>query len=466
MNFVGGLVSGLDGDLIIESMVARQKVVIARIAERQKSTTARVSAFGELASRLSALRDAASNLKETGVRATNVTSETTTFNAEATGRGTPGQFSIGVESLATAAKVRSAAYSGSDAVVQAGKLAISVQGADAVEIKIAQGATLSQVVDAINESGAQVNATLISDGTSTYLSLTNRETGHPVGSDPDSALVITQTLDAGHGQALFGPSPVGIAAETRVAARNAVFHVDGLRIERTANVITDVLPGVKITLKAPGVMDADGIPATEDLVFSEDIEETRDRLDGFVKTYNDIVSLMARYRGSPGDSIGGNRVAGTLAGESTMRTLQMEMQDILGRLVPGGSGARNLAEAGVLLRKDGTLEVNDTAFEQAFARDPGALDRIFSHPDSGVVSSLDELVRLYTNKVDGHFTTRQEGLNDVAKRLADDIERMESHVEKTRETLIRQFIALEEMIAKFNGLTQFLEQQAALQAKK
>lgn len=466
MAFVGGLASGLDGDLIIESMVARQKVVIARIAERQKSTTARVSAFGELASQLSSLRDIARGLKDEGVRATNVTSENVAFSAEATGKGTPGQFSVSVENLATAAKTRSVPFSAPNAQVRAGTLSISVQGAEAVEVDIAEGATLADVADALNKSGAPINATIISDGTSSYLSISNRETGHPVGSPGDSALVITQHVSGLEGSPLFSITETGLPTEIRAGATNAVFQVDGLRIERPSNAVTDVLPGVKLTLKAPSALDPDGLRTSEDLVFSEDSTETRKRLETFVDAYNGIVRLMERYKGKPAAGAGEARVQGALSGESTMRSLQVEMQDLLGRLVPGGNGARNLAEAGVILEKDGTVRLDSAAFDKAMASDPNALDRIFGDKDGGLASALDEMVRQYTNSVDGHFTTRQDGLKDVAKRLGDDIERMEAHLEKTRDTLVRQFLALEEMISKFNGLTQFLEQQAALQAKK
>lgn len=466
MAFVGGLASGLDGDLIIESMVARQKVVIARIAERQKATTARVSAFGELSSQLSALRDMARRLKDDGARATNVTSENLSFSAEATGKGTPGQFSVSVESLATAAKVRSGAFAAPNAQVRAGTLSISVQGAEAIQVEITEGATLADVADALNRSGAPISATILSDGTSSYLSITNRETGHPVGSPGDSALVITQTVSGTEGTALFAVPEASVSTEVRATAKNAVFTVDGLRIERSSNVVTDVLPGVKLTLKAPSALDTDGARTSEDLVLSEDTAETKKRLEKFVDAYNGIIRQMTRYKGTPGAGTGESRVEGLLSGESTMRSLQMEMQDLLGRLVPGKNGARNLAEAGVILEKDGTLRIDSDAFDKAIAADPGALDRIFGDKDDGVAAALDEMVKQYTNSVDGHFTTRQAGLKDVAKRLGDDIERMEAHLEKTRDTLIRQFVGLEEMISKFNGLTQFLEQQAALQAKK
>lgn len=466
MSFVGGLASGLDGDLIIESMVARQRVVIARIAERQKSTTARVSAFGELSSQLSALRDIARGLKDDGVRATNVTSENVAFSAEATGKGTPGQFSLSVESLATAAKTRSAAFASPPSQVRAGTLSISVQGAEAIDVEIAEGATLADVADALNKSGAPINATIISDGTSSYLSITNRETGHAIGAPGDSALVITQTLDGTEGTALFAVAVEGEPTEVRATAKNAVFHVDGLRIERAANVVTDVLPGVKLTLKAPSALDSEGARTTEELVFSEDHAETKKRLEKFVDAYNGIVRLMERYKGKPAPGTGEARVEGVLSGESTMRSLHMEMQDLLGKLVPGGNGARNLAEAGVILEKDGTLRIDADAFDKAMEKDPNALDRIFGDKDGGVAAALEGMVKQYTNSVDGYFTTRQDGLKDVAKRLGEDIERMEAHLEKTRDTLIRQFVALEEMISKFNGLTQFLEQQAALQTKK
>lgn len=462
---VGGLVSGLDTQLLIDSVVAREKVAVSLVQKRQAATTATISAFGDLASRLASLRDLARTTADSGVRATKVSSENTAFSAVATGKGSTGQFDIAVESLATTAKTRSVGFASPTAEVRAGRLEIEVKGSSPWQIEIEEGATLPDVVDAIRASGAPVNATIVSDGTNSYLSLANRETGHAVGSAADSALVVRQTLTGSTGTALFGVSPANEwdPLEVRAAAQNAVLHVDGLRMERTSNTIGDAVPGVELTLKKLTPLADDGTRTTESLTFTEDSAKSKERVKAFVDAFNGLVALFAKYRGKPATEAGGERVAGALAGESTVRSLQDELQALLGRIVPG-SGARSLAEAGIILQKDGTVLLDDAKYADAMAKDPEALDRVFS-ASNGVAKALEEITRRYTGAADGYFTTRKDGLNDVVKKLGDDIERMNLHIEKTRDTLTRQFTALEEMISQYNGLNTYLQQQAALAAK-
>ena len=116
--------------------------------------------------------------------------------------------------------------------------------------------------------------------------------------------------------------------------------------------------------------------------------------------------------------------------------------------------------------RDGTLQVNGDAFTKALANDPAAIDGLFSTPGSGVAAALGQLVERYNHAETGVLTTRKDGLSQTIERLADDIARKTASLDLFRQTLVRQFTALEQTVSKFNAIGQFLDQQEAAREKK
>jgi flagellar hook-associated protein 2 len=300
-----------------------------------------------------------------------------------------------------------------------------------------------------------VSAVVLDDGTRSYLSLTNRETGHPFGTAADDALKVTQTLTGTTGTALFpGDASVPSAPTViRASAENARLTVDGLAIERTSNAVDDVIPGATLTLQAPSAQEA-GAWVPENLVLVENKEGTRARLDTFVNAYNALVQSM-RTLNAPGDG-----AAGLLSGDGIARNLQADLEGAISRTV-GNGALSTLADIGIALQRDGTLEVDDDAFSAALAKNPHALDRLFAHETEGLGRVVDALVKRYADKEKGLLTLRSKGVQETIDRLSEDIEKQKAHLEKFRETLVRQFTALESTVAKFNSIADFLKMQEA-----
>ena len=449
--FTGGLASGIDSGLIIEQLVSLRGQAINQVKQRAATMTSRVSAFGQLAEKLAQLGKATAALAEDGVGRAQVVGSTQSFTATTTG-GATGTHSISVEQIATPARLRSSGIL-PDAPVTAGTLEIAVGGTSHT-VEITEGMKLADVARAIASSGAPVNAVVIDDGTRSWLSLTNRDTGHPIGGDPNEALVIAQTLTGSTGTALFAtdPSVPGAPTIIRAAATNARIVVDGLAIERTSNVIADVIPGTTLNLFRPSA-------TPEDLVLVGDRDATRTNLDTFIEAWNELVRT-ARGLGATTDG-----TVGALAGDSTLRSLGSELEMVLGQV--GGAGAfATLADIGIELQRDGTLQVNESLFDRALASDPGAIDRLFSAPDTGVAASLAALVDRYNAPETGILVTRREGLEETVQRMNDDIARKTESLEIYRQTLIRQFTALEETVSRFDSIARFLDQQDAAREQK
>lgn len=430
----GGLASGLDSNGIIDQLVALEKRPLALMTARQDALRTQVSLLGDMASRLSALRSAAKSLGQRGALKLTVAAATSSFSATPTGGGTAGRYSVQVQALAQAAKARSAGFTAGE-TVQGGSLVLTVMG-QSHNVALTDGMALSDVAAAINQSGAPVSAVVLSDGTKDYLSVTNRDTGHPLGGTPGDALSIAETSTGGTGK------PLGLAI-TQLAA-NALVEVDGLPMTRTSNELGDVVPGLKLTLKSAG--------ATEDVVVSYDGDATQKALQSFVDAYNGVLSQVQRQLNvSPGTDR-----AKTLAGDSVVRSLQAALQKVVSTTVPGLGAVRALADLGVQTNRDGTLGIDAAKLSAAIQREPSSVDAVFTTTTTGLGDVVAALVEQYTNPSQGLLTARKDGLNQSIRRMDATLEQMNVRLEHYKANLIAQFSAMEQVVSGFKAIGNYL----------
>lgn len=431
----GGLASGMDTNSIIDTLVSLEKRPMAQLQKRQDALKTQVSLLGDLASKLTALSTATDNLSKKGTLALKSASSPTTFSVTPSTGGASGRYSVQVLSLASAAKARSQAFATSDAPITGGTLDLRVQGTN-YSVTITDGMALADVAKAINQSGAPLNANLLSDGASTWLSLTNRDTGYPLTGVPGDALSLTMNTTGTQGTAL--------ALGVTQPASNASFTVDGLPMSRTSNDVADAVPGVTLSLKAQG--------ASEDVVLGYDFDATQKNLQAFVSAYNDVLAAVQKQLAVKAESAR----ASMLAGDSTVRNVQSALQRVVSTTVPGLAAVRTLADLGVQTNRDGSLTIDATKLQKAIAREPSSVNALFSTATTGVGDVVGALVDGYTNPVNGLITSRKSGLNDNIKQMDTQLDRMDARLATYKANLVRQFSAMESVVSGFKSIGSFL----------
>jgi flagellar hook-associated protein 2 len=453
----GGLASGIDTNSLIDKLVQLQSRPLEMARTRQSGFRSQISILGDLASKLGALETAAKGLSSGGVLGLKASSTHTGFSAVPASGAVAGSYRIQVTELAQAAKERSLALATGQLVAH-GTIQLTVQGTsysvsvgkDGGDADPAndQPATLEDVAHALRTS-APVSAVVITNGTQRYLSVTPLQSGHPA-AGAAAALSIGYTRIGTTGETLaFDP----LAKQT---ARNATFTVDGLEFSRQSNVVSDALPGTTLTLKAKG-------GAAEDLVLDNDPEATKAKLQGFVDAYNGVLRIVQRELAVTDKT---NR-ATTLAGDATLRSLQGRLQKLVSSKVTENGLVRTLADVGLKTQtSDGSLTIDSTALAGAIARDPAALNGLFSTATTGLQALTSTLVQDFTRSGDGHLTARKDSLDQAAKRIDADLIRMQARVDSYRENLVKQFTAMEEAVSKMKSSGSFLAMQDATFAKK
>jgi flagellar hook-associated protein 2 len=435
INF-SGLASGLNTSSIIQQLVSIESQPITALGNQQTALKSQVSLLGTLASNLKTLQTAADSLKTTTVPL-KVTSTNTSFSATVADGASVGDHTIFVTSPAKAAQARSQAFDAATSLVNQGTFSVKI-GSTSYDVAFGPGDTLQDAASAINGSGAPVQARVAYDGSKYYLSVAATNPGIPTGATAQTALTFSFTQFGAQGQALAmtGTQP----------ASNAQLTVDGLPTTGNTNTITDVIPGVTLQLKTASTAD-------ETLSVGTDTTQATANVQAFVDAYNTV----AKFVESQLHIDSGTNRSSTLAGDTTLRNLQMQLQGLLQRTVPGvTAGLGSLPGLGITTQQDGTISLDSAKLATALQDNPSQVALLFGQADTGISALTDNLVSQFTDSVSGSVTQRTKSINDRVKSIDDQKAQMQVRIDSYQKILTAQFAAMEKIVSQYKSLSSYL----------
>lgn len=425
-----GLATGIDSSSLIEQLVQLERIPIKRLETKQQDIQSMSRRLGEIKSRLENLQSAGEELDapEEILAATATSSNEEHIRVSATNDAPLGTYAVEVTQLAAAERTYSNGFADKTSAGLFGTGTVSIQvGADAaVDITVDASDTLESIADKINASGARVSAAVIFDGTNYRLQVGGEDSGAA------NAVTFTET-----GTSLGLDDP----ANEVVAARDAVFTVDGLTMTRSTNQVSDAIPGVTLDLLTP----TSGTPTT--VKVDRDSDASVEKVQAFVDAFNDVVRGINSEFFFAGEA----RVGDSLSGDSMLRGLQSKLADNVVNPVSGLSGGFDrLASIGVRLKNDGSLEIDDAELKEALASDPDAVVELLAGDESagvtGFVQRMNDLIESYAGK-DGFLTDRMDSMGDQVDDLDVTIDSMESRLDKYEENLRNKFTNLELVVS-------------------
>ncbi|MFK7988477.1 MAG: flagellar filament capping protein FliD [Sandaracinaceae bacterium] len=427
-----GLATGIDSASIISQLMQLERQPIARLEDKQRIYSSQASKLRSFETKMKALQDAAEKLGEgEGIRPMQVSSaDESVVKASITSGASVGPTEINVTALAASEKTFSDGVADASATLLgsglSSTLSITVGTDDAVDIAIDDTDTLESLVGKINDSGADVTAGIVFDGTDYRLRVAGNDTGL------DRGITFAESTSV---LGLDNP------ANELQAASDAVFTVDGLPMTRSSNSFSDAVPGLSMTLN--GV--SDGATTTQVNVERDDSAQ-QESVQAFVDAYNSVMtSLNAEftYTGSP-------RGPESLSGDFTLRSVQSRLRSFVGTSVAGTSGAfQTLASIGIETKQDGTLELDAGELTDAMNSDAEAVTALFAGNGSGVegfVSGFDDLIEALAGS-DGALNSRIDSLEGRSSDLDDQIDRLELRLDDTETRLRNQFSVLEQTVS-------------------
>ena len=456
---IGGLVSGLDTATIISQLMqleARPQTMLkSRVTTEQKVVTA----LQALNTKLAGIATKAAELaKATAWSPSKATCDNAKVLVTADSGASATSLSFTVSSLASSARESFPTTGAAATTVMGANLSYQITYADgrpAETINTGDG-TMQAIADDINRKQG-VRATLVKvgdvNGTPTYqLQVSSTVTGSQSGFtftqfDPAAPTTPLPSPIAFMGEDPAAPPPVGTDAEILLDGQ-------ATPLSSRSNTITDLMPGVDVTLSA----GAQGTSAT--ITVERDVASLSDSVKAMVDAVNSVldeVSDLTAYDAT-------TRKAGLLGGDSTLRTIRNQLLESVSR----GIGNQSLAPYGVQTDRSGRLVFDADKFKAAYGADPTGTAAKFAAPDpapvdpsapTGLAATLERLGKTFSNSLDGTITLAIKSRQSGIKGMEDDIADWDVRLAARQTTLQRQYTALETALGKLQSQSSWLAGQ-------
>jgi flagellar hook-associated protein 2 len=448
----GGLSSGIDTNEIISQLVELQRRPVTLLEDRKTDFEEKLSILQDLATRVRTLQTrlrALDNMNSLGTdlsaneefrKYTATSSDTDILKATATSSARPSTLTIDVTALAQNSRHVSQGYDEKTDEVGTGTLRITV-GTTQTDVTIDESNnTVEGVVGAINDSGADVRAFLLNDGSSSPHRIVVE--GTKTGADYDVSLERI---------GWNGPVPMRPDFTETQDAQNASLTLDPggdeVAIENDTNTFANVIGGLTLeAISVPSVSTPVAVQVTED----EDAVVSA--VQDLVAAYNEVVDLIQEQSEVDPET---NR-GGPLIGDVTLVSLQRQLASIVVSVI-GEGDVVSAAQIGLSTDTEGNLSVDEDKLREKLS---AGLEDVaaFLAGSGSFADQLRTVTDTYLKPVTGLLVTRIDGTSASISDVADQIQKAEDRLETFEENLVRQFTALERAISGFQQQSTFISQ--------
>jgi flagellar hook-associated protein 2 len=453
----------LDTKQLTVDLVAAIKEPRQALIDREKTKAeVAISNTALLKSALSAIKETATELGSVAkLNKLSLSSSDTTSVGISPGTGLraarEGSYTLSVEQLAQPQRnVSVPGYASGDAIVATDEdlqMRLTLGGITESIAITKDVTTASGLVSAINQKRMGVTARLVNtaDGSASPFKI--------VLEGPQGAVnsFSVSFVNAQDDPAISPPVFSNATANGGQAALDAVFVMNGLRIQRSSNVVTDVVDGINLNLRQVS-------PAPVALSVAYDASALTGAVANFVESYNLLTEFIVR---ATGPNAKGDDIAGSLRGDSAVKSIRNSIRSKLTAESTGKSGAiTHWSSLGVSLDRNGVLEFDSAKFITEFQKSPedaikalsnnAAAPYFFSGSPSGLAGDLAVAAHQYLSSTGAvsRITSAYESKLDTieTKQL-----KLDEYVERVTAQYDRQFAALNSVLAQFKATSERLK---------
>src|SRR3954447_11562106 len=460
---IGGLASGLDTSSIISQLMSIEQQPKVRLQQKQVVEQARQSTLKDVQTRLKNLQLQVASLRDPGTwndTQTVDSTDTTKVTATRTGGAAAGGYSLQIVSLARAAQMTQGTFA--TAASADDTLHVGV-GSNAVDVAITAGDSLQAFADKINSTASTpvyaslLNGSLVLSGKQTGAANAISVTGGAVATD----LGFTETQSAQNADFWLGTN-----------------HYT----DRASNVVTDVMPGVSLTLRG-----TTGTGTTSVVVGSPgaDTDAIKTKIQGFVDQYNSTVDFI---KGKLDEdrvvkpTTDADRSKGVLRGDPGLESLLSSLRASVSDVFSGrASDTDQLTEAGLStgattgsgsLNQDsiaGKLTLDATKLTERLAGNFNDVKSLFtkatgSYDTEGLSQRLHRFLKPWLTG-DGTnapiLTSRIDSSASLIADLTDQMASIDQRLSLRESALRQQFTTLETALSQLQSQGQWLSGQLA-----
>jgi flagellar hook-associated protein 2 len=317
------------------------------------------------------------------------------------------------------------------ATVDLGGVATQViDGSTTYTIALGDTDSLTSLRDKINALGVGVQATILNDGsTRPYrLSLNGQIPGR-------AGNMVWDTGSLG-----FSLDETVRGQDALMAVGNAAIPSANLLMSSSSNQFRDALPGATLTIKQTATHPVTVTVATSNTNLVANVKTLVDNYNKFrsqldtATTYNTTTNKAA-----------------VLTGDTTTLRLESEMASLVSGRFTGAGSIQSLAEVGIGLKDDGTLELDQTKLEEKYASNPDAVQQFFTTGNAGVSARFHTVLEQLTGQDSSLLTARTNALSDKITQNNTRLAAMDARLTKQRDAMTLKFYNLENVIAKMQS---------------
>lgn len=369
--------TSIDWDALIEAEVNAKLAAATSITTTITANQAKITAYQSLQTELSTLASGLSSLstsiinsiatnafatRSATISSTGDVSASSALNMSVNSGSATGDHTLQITQLATAQKVIGSAQSSpSTALGYSGTFSLGLSGGTSTAISIASGMSMQDIVDTINAqtSTTNVQASIVQVSSGSYqLVLTGTQDAADITYSSTSGDDILNKLG------VTGTS--GAFTDVLQKSQPAEFSLDGIALTRNTNDISDVLSGVTFDLLQP-------TPSGTSLNISieTDTSQITSALQTFVTNYNAFRDQVIAQSAQNSDGTAAS--SAVLFGDSTMRDIMTQLQQVLSGTVNG----MTMADLGLSFNENNELQL-----------DTGTLSTVLTQNLAGVTKLL------------------------------------------------------------------------------
>lgn len=447
-----GIASGLDTQALIDATTnASRQTRVKPNQNRVDELTATTTSLDELSTKLETLQKTLrtfSTLEGGGVSKTGTSSKESVVSASASAAATNGSYHILVNSLASNHTYSfDMTYGDPNEPLEAGLTGAEPEADRTVTFTVGSGAeqetvsvvvtdgsfSIQNYVDAFNTKSAKARASLVNTGTT---------------SSPSYKIVITSLYEGVEKgfmtQTALGVSLTSLFNSSESGAADSEVNILGIgTIYRSSNSISDIIPGVTLSLNAIG---------SSTVKISEDVPATVTRVQEFIDNYNDIVTFLAENNKITTEQ-DGQTTKNTFAPLATSRVDDNILFALRGAvastLASGGSRVRVFADLGITTQRDGTLKFDTAQLQEAISSEVSSVSTVLQNfADSTALTSgtIDQYVR-FNGLLDTVTQANQTTIEDLNRRIAE----AEAQIQQQADNLKARYARLESQMGKLQS---------------
>jgi len=457
---VGGLMSGLDTNSIIDQLKEIQQRPVMLLQQKEANYQVELSVYGSLQSALSSLKSAMDGLdsEEDLTSFSAVSGDRELFTVSADDTAGLGSYDLTVTQLAQNHKLASTAFAAEEAAGE-GTVHLKVGSGDAVDISVSATDTIDDIAQAINDADAGVQAGVIFDGTGYHLTLTADETG----AENAINLTVTDTGDSndtdlnGLSRLVYDAGVTENLAQSQ-AATDSIITVDGVDIHRTTNTVDDVIEGLTINLQsaptAPNNKTTLSVARNKSSIIS--------KIEAFASGYNQIVEFFNASQSYNSET----NSAGVFLGDSTANSIRNSLYNRVTATISSNGTFEKLTDLGITINDNGKLDVDSSVLNTALDDNFDDAVQFFTKSSSStdedgfavcMLNTLDSML----DSIDGTLKTRTDGIQKSIDDIYDTIERKKMRISAWETRTRAQFQSLELLMGKYQATGDYLNQQVA-----